>query len=522
MYGYRFARRMAPALFLAVFLAGCGGSTKQPAVDATVLQQRLDAIVQSVTASQPGSEFTAKADGPAKVETKDDGTVIGTFPRILFTAKDGTSASLESVVIRFSAGEDGQTPFEATVPSTFTVKDKDGKVVGEAKIGSQTLKGVWVEKLQTVDSLNMHLGNITITAPGEQGTGKVSELALTGKLQAKGGGLYDGKYDLHITGFNIDDPAKKETFKMAALAVTSSIAGAKLEDFAKAALEAGYTLKNPQIFKVWTGGVLDPKMIAFLKRMPEFLGTVDYTYTVEGIEATQDGKTQFTLKTASFGVGAGADGAGTTKVRMTVGLGGMGMSADAPLLPPEADVQDAAVELEASGVPGQQLWNIYIDALPAIQAEAGRAARAGANGNASSSAGDIEKVTGEMSAKFMQVLQTAKLAIALNKMNLLTPTAKMTGKGGATYLPAQQMLPVGKFSFRFSGLDALAKAMAKRGKEDQTAQQMMGVVAGIRAMGKPDPASAANDPAYLIDIEITKDGKVLSNGQDMSGAGAPH
>jgi hypothetical protein len=520
MYGYRFARRMAPALFLAVFLAGCGGSTKQPAVDPKILQQRLDAIVQSITASQPGSEFTAKADGPAKIETKDDGTVIGTFPRILFTAKDGTNASLESVAIRFTAGEDGQTPFEATVPSTVTVKDKDGKVVGEAKIGSQTLKGVWVEKLQTVDNLDMHLSNITITAPGEQGTGKIGELALTGKLQAKGGGLYDGKYDLHVTGFNIDDPAKKETFKMAALAVTSSMAGAKLEDFAKAALEAGYTLKNPQIFKVWTGGTLDPKMIAFLKRMPEFLGTVDYTYTVEGIEATQDGKTQFTLKTASFGVGAGADGAGTTKVRMTMGLGGMGMSADAPLLPPEADVQDAAVEIEASGVPGQQLWNIYIDALPAIQAEAARAASAGAGG-ATQSEGDIEKVTGEMSAKFMQVLQTAKLAIALDKMNLLTPTARMTGKGGATYLPAQQMLPVGKFSFRFSGLDALAKAMEKRGKGDEMAQQVMGVVAGIRAMGKPDPASAANDPAYLIEIEITKEGKVLSNGQDMSGAAAP-
>ena len=380
---------------------------------------------------------------------------------------------------------------------------------------------MWVEKLQTVDNLDMHLSNISVTAPGEQGSGKVCEIALTGKLQAKGGGLYDGKYDLHIAGFSVDDPAQKETFKMAALAVTSTIAGAKLEDFAKAALEAGYTLKNPQIFKVWTGGTLDPKVIAFLKRMPEFLGTIDYAYTVEGIEATQDGKTQFTLKNASFGIGAGADGTGMTKLRMTVGLGGMGTSPDTPLLPPEADVQDAAVEVEASGVPGQQLWNIYIDALPAIQAEAARAATAGAGGDTSASEGDIEKVTGEMSAKFMAVLSTAKLVIALNKMNLLTPTAKMTGSGGATYLPAQQMLPVGKFSFRFSGLDALAKAMEKRGKDDPMAQQVMGVVTGIRAMGKPDPASAGNDPAYLIVIEVTKDGKVLSNGQDLAGAAAP-
>jgi len=54
------------------------------------------------------------------------------------------------------------------------------------------------------------------------------------------------------------------------------------------------------------------------------------------------------------------------------------------------------------------------------------------------------------------------------------------------------------------------------------AQQVMGYVTAVRAMGKPDPASAPNDPAYIIEIEITKDGKILSNGQDMSGAaGAP-
>jgi hypothetical protein len=274
---------------------------------------------------------------------------------------------------------------------------------------------------------------------------------------------------------------------------------------------------------VWTGGTLDPKMIAFLKRMPEFMGAIEYTYNVEGIEATHEGKPQFTLQNASFGFGAGADGAGQTKVRMTAGLGGMGMSADAPMLPPEAEVQEATVEVEASGVPGKQLWDIYVDALPAIQAEAKRAATTAATAATAegAAAGEMEKVTGEMSMKFMQVLSTAKLVIALNKMNLTTPTAKMTGKGGATYLPAEQMLPVGKFSFRFSGLEALAKAMEKRGKKDEMAQQVMGVVTALRAMGKPDPASAPNDPAYLIEIEITKEGKILSNGQDMSGAAAP-
>ncbi len=64
--------------------------------------------------------------------------------------------------------------------------------------------------------------------------------------------------------------------------------------------------------------------------------------------------------------------------------------------------------------------------------------------------------------------------------------------------------------------------MQKRGKSDEMAQSVMGTVMSIKAMAKPDPASAPSDPAYLIEIEITKDGKILSNGRDMSAmAGVP-
>jgi hypothetical protein len=120
-----------------------------------------------------------------------------------------------------------------------------------------------------------------------------------------------------------------------------------------------------------------------------------------------------------------------------------------------------------------------------------------------------------MSSKAMQVLMASKLAIALNKLDVATPTAKMTGKGAATYLPTDGSMPEGQLSLRFSGIDALAKAMEKRGPQDEMAQQIMGVVSGVRAMGKPDPASPKDDRAYIIDIVLTKDGKVLANGQNM-------
>jgi hypothetical protein len=128
----------------------------------------------------------------------------------------------------------------------------------------------------------------------------------------------------------------------------------------------------------------------------------------------------------------------------------------------------------------------------------------------------VEQVGAELSGKFLEVLTAAKLSVALHKLDLLTPTAKMTGKGAATYLPAEGM-PEGKVTLRFSGVDALAKAMQKRGPQDQMAQDIMGALAAITAMGKPDPASPANDRAYIIEIQFSKDGKILMNGQDMMG-----
>ncbi len=514
----RFARRSIPALLLTVFLTACGGSSGTPAVDATQVQARMDEFVAALTKPTPGSEIVATAEGKAKVETKDDGTVIGTLPRLTVKGDDGNSAVVDPITVKFSKAADGEVNVEAILPSTMAVKDKTGKVEGEIKIGSQTLKGVWVDKLQTLDKVDMRLANIAITVPGEPGTSKIEQIAMTGGFDPKGSGIYDGKYQGAITGFVVDDPKEKTTMKLGSIGFVANMTGTRMEEFAKAAKEAGYTLANPNIFKAWTGGPLDPKMLAFMKRMPEFMGSIDYTYNINDVEMVKDGKREFTLKSSSFGFGVSPDDAGTTKVKMTFGVGGMAGSADEPFLPPEADVQEATMEVDTSGVPGRKLWEIYMDALPALQAEATKAASETATGSKdATSAGSeaLAEVGNELSGKFMEVLSAAKLSIALNKLNLTTPTAKMTGKGLATYLPAESMIPEGKVTLRFSGVDALAKAMEKRGAKDEMAQQIMGIVAAVRAMGKPDPASPKDDRAYLIDIQFTKDGKVLANGQDM-------
>lgn len=516
----RSTRRVLPAIFFALALTACSGSSTAPAVDSKLLQERLDTFVSEVTKAEPGSEFKAKADGAAKVETASDGTVTGTLPRMTFTGDDGNTAVLDPVSIKFSNGGDGLVNVEAKIPGSLSIKDKDGKVQGEVQIGSQTLKAVWAEKLQTLNNIDMKLSNLSIKGPAGEGTGTISQISLAGKLSPTGGGLYDGRYDATLSGFSVDDPATKSVTKMDSLSVVSTIKGARMEDWAKAAKEAGYTLANPNLFKAWSGGKLDPKMIAFMKTMPQYMGEVSYSYNVSGIDSKENGKSVFGLKTTTIGFGASGDGQGTTKVRMNFSLGGFSGGEGEEFLPPEADVQNATLEIDASGIPGQKLWDIYMDALPQLQAEAAKAASQTAGGKETATeAGTnaLEEVGGEMSGKFLEVLTAAKLSIALNQLNLTTPTAKMAGKGALSYLPAQGMLPDGKVTLRFTGIDALAKAMEKRGKNDETAQQIMGIASGVRAMGKPDPTSPANDRAYTIDIVFGKDGSITANGQKVWG-----
>ena len=519
MMSYRLnKRRLLPTLFIAFALSGCGSSSTTPAVDAKLLQQRLDEFVTAVTKPDPASEVIAKAEGAAKVETAGDGTVTATLPRLTVSSKDGGSAVLDPITLRFANGGDGLVNVEAKLPSSLAIKDKDGKVEGEVQIGSQALKAVWSEKLQTLSGVDMRLTNLAIKSSTSSGSGSIGQIAFTGKLESKGSGLYDGRYDATLTGFTVDDPEQKTTMKMGSISVVSMIKGAKMEEWAKAAKEAGYTLANPNLFKAWTGGTLDAKMIAFLKRMPELMGDVSYTYALNGIDMTQDGKPAFGLKNSSIGFGASADGQGTTKLRMTFSMGGLSAGAEEELLPPEADIQNAAIEIDATGVPGKQLWDIYVDALPALQAEAAKMAgdtATGASDPTSAGVSALEGVSNEVSAKAMQVMSAAKLAIALNQITMVTPTAKLTGKGAMSYLPAQSLMPEGKVSLRFTGIDALAAAMQKRGKNDEMAQQIMGITSGIRAMGKPDPTSSASDRAYIIDIVFGKDGSISANGQKV-------
>ncbi len=239
--------RLLPAFLVAFALSACGSSSTAPAVDAKLLQERMDAFVTTLTDDTADGELIAKAEGKAKVETQGDGTVVGTLPRLTFTSKNGETAVLDSVVVRFSNGGDGLIKLDAKLPGSLAIRNKDGKVEGEIKIGSQSLTGIWAEKLQTLSNVDMRLSDLTIKADAGTATSSIEQIAITGGMEGKGSGRYDGRYDMTLTGMKADDPKEKVSVKLGSLSVVSAMKGTKMEEWAKAAKEAGYTLADHRL-----------------------------------------------------------------------------------------------------------------------------------------------------------------------------------------------------------------------------------------------------------------------------------
>ena len=507
-------RRLAAFTLVAVFAAACSSEPQKPSVDAKLLESRLNQMVDAIVKSE-NPDVKVTAAGAAKVETKDDGTVIGTTPVLTVKEANGGTVQIDPFVLTFSRGDNEDTiPFDVKIPSALTPKDAQGKTAAEVKIGSQTIKGVWRDDLQTVDKVDLKLGNVAVTPTDNKGKMTLSELSMTGGIDDKGSGLYDAKYSGRMSGFALDDPQNKTVMRMGEIGFRGNMFGAKLKEYGKAAKEAGYTLSNPDVLKMWTSGKLDDKTLAFLKRMPEFLGAIDYGYNVKDISMTENGKPMFQLAKADLGFGLKPESAEKATANVTMSFGGFSAEGEdgKPVIPPEADVKDSKLDVDVSGLPSKELWGIYMSILPQIQ-QASLAEAAGASSPAAQEA--MNKAGEEAMAKFTQALSTANLGVNLKAANVTTPTIVMGGDGAATYNMAASPMPVGKFAFRFSGVEALQEAMQKRGKNDEMAQQVLGAIMGIKAMAKPDPKAAGGKPGYLIEVEITKDGKVLANGQQM-------
>jgi hypothetical protein len=514
MSKYSNKNTLASFTLVALFAAACSSEPQKPAVDAKLLESRLNQMVDALVKSE-NPDLKVTAAGPAKVETKEDGTVIGSTPVLTVKEANGGTVTVEPFVLTFKRGDNDDTiPFDLKIPSSISPKDATGKASAEIKIGAQKIEGVWRDDLQTVDKMNFKINDVVVEPKDQQGKMTLSELTMTGGIEDKSGGLYDAKYSGRMAGFALDDPTNKTVMRMGEVGFRGNMYGAKLKEYGKAAKEAGYTLSNPEVFKMWTSGKLDDKTLAFLKRMPEFLGSIDYGYNVKDISMTENGKPMFALAKADFGFGLKPESAEKATANVNMAFGGFSAEGEdgKPVIPPEADVKDSKLDIDIAGLPSKELWGIYMSILPQIQ-QASLAEAAGASSPAAEAA--MTKASEEAMMKFTQALSTANLGVNLKTASVTTPTIVMGGDGAATYNMAASPMPVGKFTFRFSGVEALQEAMQKRGKDDEMAQQVLGGIMGLKAMAKPDPKAPAGKVGYLIEVEFTKDGKVLANGQQM-------
>lgn len=523
---------------------------ESPPLSADLMKERVDALILRMT-SGTDPDIKVVSEGLTATEVR-DGAVTAITPRLTFTITetevtipavadpsvapeaadadktDKTDVPAKTTVTSFvvpqmrltlSKQSDTHIAFQMTAPDRIDVT-VDGAPAGGVVIGRQSMSGSWVPAFESYDRLDVRLGDIVFSGgsdPANAGTARIGEVAMTGVLTETVPGLYDGTYDFRITGVSGEGRTDnvQSRFAMDDLAFTFIGQQMRMAELGAAAREAGYTLSNPRYMDLMfqSEPEVDPKMVAFLKAIPSYIGGLVYTVGMRGLRSDEGGEAvNLADLSGKFGV-AGEDGG---KARMTFGFSvtsdGLGELMD---MPKEAGIRTAAVEFDVGGLPGKQVWDTWMGAIvPAVAAAQAQPTQEQQQQAVEDSlAAQEEKLT----ADTMAALQAATITFGLKRFELSGGAFRVTGTGQGTYQPSGAGMPVGTAEFRAEGLAPLMTALQPKAADDAAAASFVETFGMFQAIGVADPATPTDNPAYVIKFEALPDGNMLANGQPLGG-----
>ncbi len=141
-----------------------------------------------------------------------------------FTLNTGKHDRIELGPIVFNFRPRGRDTLGVTMhlPNNAPLKSLD-KTVAELTIGNQEISGVWDRTLLGFEQSDLQLGNLVIRDSGNEGRFDIKEIALGNTCSQDGQGIWDEKYQGHISGISFVD--KKSTFNLEKIAVRINLGG---------------------------------------------------------------------------------------------------------------------------------------------------------------------------------------------------------------------------------------------------------------------------------------------------------
>ncbi|MDB5490560.1 MAG: hypothetical protein JWO78_409 [Micavibrio sp.] len=465
----------------------------------TVFTQYLD----DRKAAMKASRRELRTEGPLTVEPAGSYYAI-TMPHISLINADGTSTDVGIFAINALPG-DRANEWKLTLasPTPITGYGIDKQPRFRTTIGGQTFNGIWNETIQTFTKLDAQYLNIVVNQIQDGIVIKVPKTTIIYNLTPSGDGkTWSGPLKYEMTDIQAlrrgeTTPSRIGRFSMAM----------NVRDFDP----AQGTAYQKKIATLNTGKVTTEQLPGIYAAFFDFIGSswsgFDSKITVDSIALAQppdSGKPAGMINLGQAAVKFDMEGFKTGAVKSHLNVGYDGLS----FKPPQPGMSDT--------VPAHLALDMVADKLPLKELTA-------------LAVKNILPETATPEAKRAAGMELARMIPELLTQAGTTVKVSDSSFGNATYNVLMNGLlnadvkslygARGKMKLEAKGVDQLLKAMQTQMKDPKlSAQAQAGlqkayvVMMVVNGVGQQDKATGMR----VYDLELTPEGKVMMNGQDLS------
>lgn len=505
-------RSTVPAAAALVLLVAAGPAPAQTmpvgAEGAAAMRAALaEGLRQAFPPAEGGTDF--RWAGEPQVTPAGDHYDVA-LPALTIASPEDTRLEVGSILLKIAPRPDASYAVEATLPASMRLRNGDAPS-GSLTIGRQRFTGIWSAAVENFISADLAFGDLTLAGTKEDGTKedgalRIGSLTATQDLRPDGPGTWGGPIAAALSDVALTDPQEGTLLKVGGMTMESSygrVSLARLAEFK--ALAATHAAAGTE-----------PPAAKILPLLGGMFGEASVRTRITGLSAgNAEGRIGFNLATFSIGMHDLDREASTA----TLGFQGDGLTIEPapgpkPFMPERFDVQ-----VSLNRIPNAALGQaILAMAVLDEREEAGGQKQGGQKKDGQNTSLDDARdiIAAAMGKLLLEASSQAGTELRIDRLALDTPATSGSVTGAARVVSSAALSTVGGAEIVLRGLDAAAAALKPKpgAKPDAEAQQALGIIAMLQAMGQQGKDGAGKD-VRTYRIEVTEAGRILLNGADM-------
>ncbi|MBT5433489.1 MAG: hypothetical protein HOK83_07495, partial [Rhodospirillaceae bacterium] len=477
---------------------------------ALFVRQQLETAAENMSAAFTGSApDDARFDYALDVSEDADGHIFGALRDMAVSAPDANWNIGELVIDMTPTGE-GTYQTTILLPAETSVTDPTGKQVGGTTIGSQSFSGIFTPEISTMTSGEASYSDVVMWAdiPDEgEFRLELGEANFIANLNETLPGKWSGPGDFVISDMSTSYDGT-EFFRLGEVTMNAEYQDVDFVFFntMNLAMQEIQRELGPDVMETQKGmqrlTELGDMLVALAReRAPLWEGSTMRVAMTDLFARDPDSSERFATSNMTFGMGLSGLSGNTGSFFIEYSHQGLDIPYDGPeadLIPGHVDLRLSLGDLPMADASSMALEMIEgaIDDPVAFEAQA-------------------EMALGFMALGLQQNMVQSGSSFEIERLTYESPALKAGLTGRMVASDQSPMMSVGTARLEVVGLESFIKRMESMAAAgDPEAQETAQGLAMMQAMG--ERVEEGGEVKHIYDVEMTTDGRVLLNGNDMS------